>query len=356
MQQALYHPRHGYYASGRVSIGRRGDYFTSVSVGPLYGKLLSAQFQEMWERMDCPDKFTIVEQGANNGDFARDVLSAIETRHPDFTAAIRYVIIEPFAVLRDRQQEALAAFPRMEWHESLADLDPFQGVHFSNELVDAMPVHLVKFTGGAWRERYVGWEEDRFEFADGPLSSEKLRRQLEKLPPLFAENYTTEFNLDALDWVESLSPRLNSGYVLIADYGYPRHVYYAGDRNQGSLACYSRHARSDDPLQNVGERDITAHVDFTTLAEEAMASGFEIAGFTDQHHFMVGLGKKEFADEEGTPSADKAKVLREFTLLMHPNFMGMAFKFLALQKNLPPLPLAGFQFASNPLTSLDLDN
>ena len=352
MEQALYHPEHGYYASGKAAPGREGDYFTSVSVGPLFGRLIALQLREMWERMGAPGQFTIVEQGADNGNFARDVLvelSSGEGNAPDFPAAVRYVIVEPFPVLRKRQQETLAAFPQVEWRRGLDEPGPFRGAHFSNELVDAMPVHLVKFTGGEWRERFVDWKEGAFGWADAPVSSEKLRRHLEKLPADPGENYTTEVNLDALGWMESLASRLEAGYVLIADYGHPREVYYARERNTGTLACYSRHRRGDDPLKNAGLADITAHVDFTSLAECAESHGLRVAGYADQHHFMAGLGKEAFPDTVEAPDATRQKLLRAFNTLMHPNFMGTQFKFLALEKNIPPgtdAPLAGFQFST----------
>src|SRR5881392_1416377 len=144
MHQALYHPKHGYYSSGRCAIGRRGDYFTNVSVGPLFGRLLAAQFAEMWEMLGRPDDFTIVEQGAHHGDFAADVLGAARTDSPEFFSAVRYCVVEPFSVLQERQVETLGDFRKnIKWEKSVSDLEPFRGVHFSNELLDAMPVHLI---------------------------------------------------------------------------------------------------------------------------------------------------------------------------------------------------------------------
>jgi SAM-dependent MidA family methyltransferase len=218
-------------------------------------------------------------------------------------------------------------------------------------------VHLVKFTGGEWKERLVDWKEGDFEWTDAPVSSKKLREHLKKLPADPGENYTTEVNLDALEWMETLSSRLAAGYVLIADYGHPRAVYYESGRNAGTLACYSKHQRGDDPLQNAGMADITAHVEFTSLAESAQAHGLRVTGYADQHHFMVGLGKEVFPDTGEAPDAGRQKLLRAFSTLMHPNFMGMHFKFLALEKNIPPgsnAPLAGFQFSAGPEATLGL--
>ena len=140
MQQALYHPEHGYYSAGRCAIGRRGDYFTNVSVGPLFGQLLAAQFAEIWERLGKIDKFVLVEQGAHHGEFARDVLESARKRWPDFFAALRYRIVEAFPVLQDRQLQVLAGFEdKVEWRDSVDALELFTGVHFSNELLDAEP-------------------------------------------------------------------------------------------------------------------------------------------------------------------------------------------------------------------------
>src|SRR5437016_3809598 len=141
MHQALYHPEHGYYSSGRCAIGRKGDYFTNVSVGPLFGQLLCAQFTEIWERLGKIDNFMIVEQGAHDGQFAGDVLESAQKRAPEFFAALRYRIVELFPVLQECQQRTLEPFrSKVEWLDSL---QPFVGVHFSNELLDAMPVRLI---------------------------------------------------------------------------------------------------------------------------------------------------------------------------------------------------------------------
>ncbi|MEI8343147.1 MAG: SAM-dependent methyltransferase [Verrucomicrobiota bacterium] len=349
MEQALYHPCHGYYASGRAAIGKQGDFFTSVSVGSLFGKLLAAQFLEMWNHLGRPDPFTLVEQGANNGDFAADVLAGLKISSPDCLEALRYVIIEPFATLRDRQQQKLTRFPQVRWHASLEELQPFCGIHFSNELIDAMPVHRVRFSGSHWHELYV---DENFELVDRPLSSPFLAQKTESLPEI--ENYRTEVNLDAPEWIESLATRLTRGYLLAIDYGYPQSLYYNAERSSGTLACYAGHHRGENPFEAVGEADITAHVDFTSVAAHAEKSGFQLAGFTDQHHFMVGLGRHEFPDSDAPQTPERQKSLRAFQTLMHPNFMGMAFKVLALRKDVEEKSIQGFAFASNPRTALGL--
>ena len=168
MEQALYHPEFGYYSSGQCAIGRRGDYFTNVSVGPLFGRLLAAQFAEMWEILGRPGDFTIVEQGAHYGEFAGDVLDEARERTPDFFSALRYSVIEPFPVLEARQKERLRGFTeKVTWRKSMDDLEPFTGVHFSNELIDSMPVRLISRAGNEdWKERLVDRTGDGFGLAN----------------------------------------------------------------------------------------------------------------------------------------------------------------------------------------------
>ncbi|MDQ3625761.1 MAG: SAM-dependent methyltransferase, partial [Verrucomicrobiota bacterium] len=147
MEQALYHPEHGYYSSGRAVIGRGGDYFTNVSVGPLFGRLMAAQFTEMWTLLGKPDELVVVEQGAHDGQLADDVLRAVQQRAPEFFDALTYRIVEPLPVLEQRQRAILAGFnDKVEWRRTVADLEPLTGVHFSNELLDALPVHLVRWS------------------------------------------------------------------------------------------------------------------------------------------------------------------------------------------------------------------
>ena len=342
MATALYHPRHGYYTSGRAAIGRRGDFFTNVSVGALFGRLLARQFAEIWQRLGEPVEFTIVEQGAHGGDFACDVLAGLREFAPDCFAAAAYRIVEPGSVLREAQAVKLAGFGgKVRWATAL---EQFSGVHFSNELIDALPVHAVTWTGDEWRERHVGLRDDRFVFTDGPISSETLRAHLALLPPV-SPGCETEVNLAALDWVADIGSKLERGCVLTIDYGFPRAEYYRADRIGGTLTGYAHHRRETDLLARPGEIDLTAHVDFTSLAEQGARCGLRLAGFTDQHHFMVGLGRLHFPD--GT--VPDAREMRAFKTLMHPTHMGLSFKVLCLEKGLADsAPLAGFHFAPTP--------
>jgi SAM-dependent MidA family methyltransferase len=325
MQQALYHPEHGYYSSGRCAIGRKGDYFTNVSVGPLFGQLLVAQFAEIWEELGKINDFVIVEQGAHDGQFARDVLQSAQSRAPEFFEALDYRIIESFPILRERQSQMLEPFRnKVEWRDSL---QPFVGVHFSNELLDALPVRLI--SGGA--EKLVDLQGDKFLFIERPLSSR-------------------EFNQAALDWVDSIATNLQRGYVITIDYG------HSGNEFHGSVQVRAQHRHLDSPFEQIGHADITMHVDWTSITRRAEANGLRVAGLTDQHHFLTGIiaglgrgGSPEplAGDCSQSPLPDSPKTKRELQTLLHPEMLGRAFQVLALTKNLDASapPLAGFKFA-----------
>jgi SAM-dependent MidA family methyltransferase len=345
MELALYHPELGYYGSGRARIGREGDYFTNVSVGPLFGELIGRQFREMWERLGRPTPFTVVEQGANSGDFARDVLAWAGRGDRDFREALHYAIVEPFPVQRDRQRQTLEGHASgVSWHADLAELPRFTGVHFSNELLDAFPVHRLRSDGSRWLERHVAMGEDgEFAFTDGPLTTPPAH----PLPEVAPAGFETEVCPAALEWCDALSGRLERGYALAIDYGFSRSEYFAPDRRDGTLSAYRDHRREENPLARPGETDLTAHVEFTTLVGHALGSGgFELAGFTDQHHFMVGLGRVVFPDSDVPPTPEERKARRAFATLMHPGLMGRGFKVLALSRGVSEsAPLLGFQWA-----------
>lgn len=356
MEQALYHPEHGYYGSGRCAIGRRGDYFTSVSVGPLFGKLLAGQFAEIWEGLDQPNDFVIVEQGAHRGEFATDVLEALRAQHPELFAVLRYRIVEPFPILRQRQQGVLRPFAaKTEWAASLDEMERFCGVHFSNELLDAMPVHLLIAAGNEeerrWHERLVERTSCGFTFVDRPVSDPRLLERLAKIPPAPPGHYETEVNLAALDWIEALAGKLRRGVVLAADYGLARPEYYAARRRTGTLQCYAEHRALPSLLESVGASDLTTHVEWTSVAERAEECGLRIAGFTDQHHFLTGL----LSSHPGLASAGAEKS-RALQTLIHPEFLGVKFQFLGLTKEFPETAsLGGFKFARESRRALGLD-
>ena len=320
MEQALYHPEHGYYSSGRCVIGRKGDYFTNVSVGPLFGQLLASQFSEIWERLGKMNDFVIVEQGAHDGQFARDVLEFLQKRLPEFFDVLRYRILEPFPILEEQQHRRLEAFgDKVEWRESP---EPFTGVHFSNELLDAMPVRLVH----DGMEKLVGLDGDNFVFVERPVDK-------------------TIFNQAALDWIDEIAANLHRGYVIAIDYG------FLDEEFERTVQVRAQHRNLDSPFEQIGDADITMSVDWRSIVERAQANGLRVVGFTDQHHFLTGIiSQFESGDRGQSLLPDSRKAKRELQTLLHPEMLGRAFQVLALAKNVGPevKPLAGFKFARQP--------
>jgi SAM-dependent MidA family methyltransferase len=337
MAVALYHPQGGYYASPVNRTGRRGDFFTSVSVGPVFGKLLAAQFREMRKLLGEPDDFTLVEQGANDGQLLADILAAWDGAPP------RIVIVEPLEHRRTAQHETLAAWNDRVHHVTHeSQLPPFTGVFFANELLDAFPVKLLVRTDGRWSERRVAHEAGRFVFVDAPFNGE---------PPAVADEisrFSTEICPSLVPWMRTMAGKLQRGWMLLIDYGHPARVRHHPARAAGSLAAYRAHQRVDDPLVEPGCQDLTAHVDFTAVARAAEAAGLRLAGFTDQHHALTAVAETVFpAMPEQALSDDAAREMRALRQLLHPESMGTSFKFLALAKSVGG-NLTSFRFARDP--------
>ena len=320
MQQALYHPERGYYSSGRATIGRGGDYFTNVSVGPIFGKLIAAQFVEIWARLGRPADFTITEQGAHDGQFAVDVLGAIRETSPRLFGVVRYQIVEPFPIWQEKQRNVLREFTsKMSWATSVVELSPYVGIYFSNELLDAMPVNL--------RGKSIGLEADRFVFVE----------TWQDIPP----------NESQLRWIDEIAAKLQRGIAIAMDYGFPRSEF------REVVQVRAQHHLLERPFDQIGQADITVHINWTDIAERAERRGFRVAGFTDQHHFFTGIASQLSGD--GLESFRDAKSTRELQTLLHPEMLGRAFQVLALSKSVDLAEtLAGFRFARDGRTALEL--
>lgn len=353
MELALYHPQHGYYSSGRATIGRKGDYFTNVSVGPVFGQLLAIQFRDIWRKLNCADDFTIVEQGAHDGEFATDVLNVLRELEPACFAKLRYIIVEPFPIARTRQQKALAEFSdKISWAKSVDDLEPFCGVHFSNELFDSLPVHLFEFANDKWMELFVLSHDNGFAFEARPRSG-VLR------PPKFNSSavtsallsagsnrrYQTELHLAAAKLMREIAGKLQRGVILTIDYGFTRAEYYSSDRCEGTLQVRAAHRKLPSPFEQIGAADISAHVEWTSLAQAGESAGASLLAFTDQHHFLTAL--------LGSLSPLNTSELRQLQTLLHPEMLGRSFQVLALGKDFNA-PLDGFRFARDPRQTLGL--
>ncbi len=363
MEQALYHPEWGYYSRPNQKIGREGDFYTSVSVGPVWGRIMASQFLAAWKIMGRPHAFAIVEQGAHDGRFAYDVLSWLSRNSPELFEELVYVIVEPNKNFEAEQRVLLTQNfkEKTKWLKGLMDLDTsaFLGVIFCNELLDAFPVHRVVFQRGKWWELFVdiSGPEDQFHLSLGDLSIDSLRRQLEIIGPR-EENQMAEVNLKAINWASDVSSALRAGLVLAVDYGMSRTELYSSARPHGTFRCYHKHRLVDDPFAAIGATDMTCHVDFTSVAESGERGGLQVIGFLDQHHFLVGASQTYFSpliEGSGKMSPDLQAELRQLQALMHPSTMGMAFHFLAMVKHVPELKnLPGLSFGDDPRKALGL--
>ena len=299
MEMALYHPHYGYYAAKNEKIGAHGDFFTSPHLAVDFGELLAQQFAQMWQILGQPQPFTLVEMGAGQGLLAADVLRGLQHQHPNCFAALEYVIVEKAAALIAEQKLRLQPWQsgvKIEWR-SLDEIPAHEivGGIFSNELVDAFPVHLVTLADGELQEIYVTAQSDGFGEILGSLSTSKITdyfslNGIDLSTPAYPEGYRTEVNLAALDWLSLISERIQRGYVLTIDYGYPAIRYYSPRRSQGTLQCYHQHSHHNNPYLNVGQQDITAHVDFTALERQGDRCGLKTLGFTQQGLFLMALG------------------------------------------------------------------
>ena len=344
MELALYDLQDGYYASGRAIVGRSGDFFTNASIGAVYGEILADQFLEIWNILGQPSDFTIVEQGANDGSLTMDIIDSLANTP---LANARHYIIEPFVELQ-KKQSVLLSGNNVTWVNSPEELPAFTGVHFSNELFDALPVNLVRSCSGRWHEIFVSHSEAGFFF-------ENAEHPLETSLPERVDGFTTELRCGQRELLSSLHQKMSTGFVLAVDYGMDRNELLAPHRSKGTLACYYKHHRDDKPLEFPGLKDITAHVDFSSHAEDAADVGFELRGFTDQHHFVIGAATQLLHSLNSKPlDAATSKKLRSLRMLFHPETMGTQFKAILFSKNVPVESLpSGFQYARDPSYLLD---
>ena len=344
MELALHAPGLGYYSAGSAKLGASGDFVTAPEISPLFGRCLARQAGEV---LGALGGGAVLEVGAGSGAMACDVLAELERMD---ALPERYRILEISADLCERQAARireriphLAA--RVEWLERLPS-EGFQGVMIANELLDAMPVHrLVLDESGSLREAYVRWDEDRFAWTTGPLSDERLAPRLDAVfaelgRDSFAPGYCFEVNLAMQAWLASATAALARGVILLIDYGYPRREYYHPQRGAGTLMCHYRHRAHDDPLILPGLQDITAHVDFTALAEAAHAHGLEVAGYTTQAWFLIGSGLQQMVDDAMKDATDlgRARLSQQVQLLTLPGEMGEKFKVLALVRGSVSVP------------------
>ncbi|MEO7098600.1 MAG: SAM-dependent methyltransferase [Luteolibacter sp.] len=340
MAAALYDPELGYYARETRQVGRGGDFFTSVSVGPLFGNLLARRFLREWKELGSPDHWRIIEFGGHDGTLAADILTAIHALDSTAFAALEYAIPEPLPRLQAAQRETLRAFGgRVTFTNDTSTLaeNPLPGVAFGNELLDALPFHVVEWKSGGWRECRAGLSaEGAFVWqTDAEIDDPLLLEALAPLGKNFPDGYRTEVRTNFRSFLEPLTRCLSSGLLIWPDYGFARPEYYLPERHQGTLRTFSKHRAGEDPLATPGEVDITAHVDFTAVAEVAMEIGCFPRAFRNQGTWLTEVGRDWLLSLEGAPQTD---LLRQFQTLTHPSHLGGSFHILELAWKNPAAP------------------
>ena len=340
MEQVLYSPGLGYYSAGSRKLGKEGDFVTAPEISSLFSYCLANALQPAVKEFG-----NILEVGAGSGKMAADILLYLEINN---SLPEQYLILERSAELRERQQQTLQQhcahlFAKVNWLDELPG--NFKGVVVANELLDALPVHRVIKSDGQWLEQTVRWQGNKFSWGTAALTSQRLEKRLVNIESQHGElpeGYCTEINLAAEDWINSIAEQLDEGYVLLVDYGYSQHEYYHPQREQGTLLCHYRHQAHDDPFVYPGLQDITAHVDFTAMADSALDAGLKVRGFTTQMLFLMATGLNELAEamsvEDAGQQLQLATQIRKLTL---PQEMGESFKVILFSKNIEA-PLPGF--------------
>lgn len=340
MQIALYHPSFGYYTSGLQKLGKQGDFVTAPELTPLFGQTLANQCQEILSTLHEP---VLLEFGAGSGQLCIDLLKRLEYLQ---CLPTTYYILEVSGNLRQRQlaniQQAIPhLFNRVRWLTHWPET-PITGVIIANEVLDAMPVHRFLKTDKQLYESIISLNTQQtiiesFEPCIDPRLIDYCDSQL----PVLNTPYYSEVNLFMEPWITQCSKILKQGAIFLIDYGFPRHEYYHPDRRQGTLMCHHQHIAHSNPLVHIGEQDITAHVDFTHVAESGYNAGLHVAGYTNQAAFLLSNGLLNLLDDidEKTGLINAQQAIK---CLTHPSEMGELFKVIALTKNLD-MDLTGFQ-------------
>lgn len=338
MEMSLYYPALGYYTSEKEKIGTAGDFYTSSTLTPVFGGMIARQLEEMWILLG-KEAFTIVEYGAGTGKLCNDILQYLKN-NAELYEKLRYCIIEKSPTMRRKEKNQL--HEKVSWHESINEIPEISGCIISNELLDNFAVHQV-IMQQQLMEVYVDYK-NRFVEILRPASKE-ITDYFAELNVTLPIGFQTEVNLEATKWISEIARSLNKGYVITIDYGYPSSGLYSEPKKSGTLICYNRHSVNDHPYNDIGNQDITSHVNFSALCHWGFKNGLHCCGLTDQANFLLGLGFKDYllntADctEDSVIAATKDAFL-SYTLLVD---MGTKYKVLIQRKGVPLRPLLGLQ-------------
>lgn len=387
MEMALYEPELGYYTSQNTKIGRAGDFYTSPHLHPVFGAMIGKQIEEMWEVMGMPSDFQIVEMGAGVGYICKDMLEYYKGVDGSGSQGakggrkifknLRYIIVELNPAMREQQKNLLSDFlNKVRWVSSLRELNNIKGCILSNELLDAFPVHLIEMEDEV-KEIYVGIENETFmSYRDtkenennppspsplptgervrmrgfsgerligikGKPSTQEIADYLKEFSIELPEGYKTEINLKIKEWLKEIDDVLTEGFIITIDYGYPAWDYYCEDRNRGTLLCYHKHQVIEDPYQNIGEQDMTAHVNFSSAKKWGEELGIKTIGFCQQGRFLISLGIDKEIAKLYKESRDYLFEIAKIKKLILPGTLGETHKVMIQYKGNGEPKLKGF--------------
>lgn len=350
MRECLYHPLYGYYS--RAESRRFGDYYTSVDVHPIFGRLLARQLAEMWEALGKPECCWVVEAGAGTGRLAGHILDFARRELSSFYAAVRYVVVERSAARREAQAAQLVRHLDAGRCVSAAEIPAEipEGCIFSNELLDALPVHRVVSRNGALQEIFVGLSDDLLCEQIAPLSTCAIAEYFAALEVHLAEGQQAEAGLEACDWIQEIAKRLGRGFVMTIDYGHEAGELYNERHLRGTMLAYREHRSSEEFLALPGEQDLTAHVNFTALDVWGRRAGLQKTGLVSQFSFLMALGEgNEFADLYDTGQTETEKLRARLLLknLIFPEGMGETFQVMIQHKGMARPRLTGLSFLTS---------
>ncbi len=338
MAACLYEPGLGYYTSPGRKVGLEGDFYTSITVHGSYGRVLAREIAACWQSMGCPDEFTLVEVGAGHGRLACDIMDFLAEHRSDCYAATKMVLVEKEPSLAEVQARLLSNHTeRLSWlqPDKLADFS-FKGVLYSNELLDAMPVHRVIMSGDGLKEIYVTHDGEQFQDVADQPSTPALAEYLEKYGLPLHPGQETEVSLAGLAWFDQVAAALQQGFIITVDYGWPKADLYAPERNLGTLLCYYQHTVEDNPYHRQGQQDITSHINFSALMERGEELGLKTVWFGEQASFLLSAGiVEEIQQIEASDLSDKEKLKSRLTikrLIMPEGGMGNTFRVLVQSK------------------------
>jgi SAM-dependent MidA family methyltransferase len=344
MRECLYHPEHGYYS--RPGACRPGDYYTSVDVHAIFGRLIARQLAEMWELLGSPHPFLAVEAGAGAGRLTANILDFAARGFPAFYAATEYIAVERSAARRAEHAAVLASHVtegRVSTSAEIPTAIP-AGCIFSNELLDALPTHRVVMECGQLREVHVGFEDGRFTEVLREPSTPAIEQYFREQGIALQEGQQAEACLDACRWIENAGRSMGRGFVMTIDYGHEAHALYDQRHNRGTLLAYRDHTVTENILDAPGEQDLTSHANFTALDLWGRRSGLERTGLVTQSQFLVALGRaNEFADlyEPGQSEVEKLRARLLLKNLIHPEGLGEQFQVLIQHKGIGNPQLTG---------------